>query len=330
MPFFGGTELHDVYQTAHAGGYGMVASNVTHPELLYGLLDGAARSKTDLVLQVKRDTLEYLGNGDVATGLAIVGDLLDRLAPAVGVFLNVDHIRADDTELRGVAIDSDVPSSIMIDASHLPFEQNVETTNAVVETVRSRDGTTLVEAELGRIAGTESGTITGEAAHTDPAEAVSFVEQTGCDLLAISIGTQHGVAAGRDPELRIDRARYIDEALQRAGHDVPLVVHGSSGLTAADVAALLETGVCKLNTNTRYQYEYARTACEFYHDHATEIVPPASVADDRETLFAAASWQPDKAIFDPRVVGRQLREDIGSVYEELATVAGSRGRSHWV
>ncbi len=326
MPLYGGTALDGVYEAAHAGGYGFIASNITHPEIAYGLLAGAEASNTDLVLQVKRDTLEYLGRGNVANGLDVVGTSLDALAGDVGVFLNVDHVDATDEELRQIVTAHSAPASIMIDASDRPFDENVAETRTLVEEVRAA-GDALVEAELGTIAGTESGQTTTDAAYTDPAEAVAFVQQTGCDLLAVSIGTEHGVAAGRDLELRIGLAEEIDTALRAAGLDVPLVVHGSSGLSADQIAALLETGVCKLNVNTRYQYEYARTAAVFYREHATAILPPADVDDDRERLFGDADWAPDRAVFDPRVLGREVRERIATVHVELASIAGSRGRS---
>ena len=321
--------LAGAYADARERGYGFVASNVTQLDIMQGLLDGAAAADSDVVLQVKRDTAAYLGDGDVAAGLDIVGAHLRALGDplAVDAFLNVDHVDAGDEELLDAAVESDAPDSIMVDASNEPFEANVERTAAVVERVEAADDDVLVEAELGTIAGTESGETTTESFYTDPAEAVEFVERTGCDLLAVSIGTEHGVSAGVDLDLRVDLAAEIDAALRDRGFDVPLVVHGSSGLTSEQVSTLMETDVCKLNTNTRYQYEYARTACDFYHDNAGAILPPEGVADDRTTFFADADWSPDKSRFDPRVVGAAVRERIADVYAELAAVSGSAGRS---
>jgi fructose-bisphosphate aldolase class II len=321
--------LAGVYADARERGYGFVASNITQLDILQGLLDGAVTADSDIVLQVKRDTAAYLGNGDVATGLDIVGAHLQTLgdSSAVDVFLNVDHIDVEDEELLDAAIESDAPDSIMIDASEEPFETNVERTAAVIDRVDTAGRDVLVEAELGTIRGTESGETTTEAFYTDPEEAVEFADRTGCDLLAVSIGTEHGVSAGVDLDLRVDLAAEIGTALRDHGFDVPLVVHGSSGLTPDQVSALMETDVCKLNTNTRYQYEYARTACEFYHDNADTILPPEGVADDRTTFFADADWSPDKPRFDPRVVGRVARERIAEVYAELAIVSGSAGQS---
>jgi len=331
MTYFRGAELAETYADARRRGYGFVASNITHPDILHGLLDGAAESGSDIVLQVKRDTAEYFGNGDVTTGLSVVEAYVRALSAEldVAVFLNVDHVRADDEELIDAALESAQPSSVMIDASEYPFEENIERTAAVVERIEEQGDDTLVEGELGTIRGTESGQTTTEAFYTEPERAVEFVDRTGCDLLAVSIGTEHGVSAGVDLDLRIDLATEIDDALRDHGFDVPLVVHGSSGLTPEQVAALMETGVCKLNTNTRYQYEYARTACEYYADHAGAIVPPDGVDDDRSTFFADAEWSPVKDEFNPRVVGREVRERIASVYTELAETAGSAGESRF-
>lgn len=329
MVYHRGSELATVYAEARASNYGFVASNVTHADIATGLLRGATAADSDIVLQIKRDTAEYLGDGSALTGLRILGTQVRELAANrdIGVFLNVDHVTTD--AMLDAAIESGIPSSVMVDASEAPFDENVKRTRAVVERIEAADEDLLVEAELGTIAGEESGMVTDEAFYTDPEEAVEFVERTGCDLLAVSIGTEHGVAAGRNLDLRIDLAADIDEALREHGFDVPLVVHGSSGLTPEQVSALMETGVCKLNTNTRYQYEYARTACEFYHNHAGAILPPENVADDRTTFFADAEWSPVKPEFNPQVVGQAVRDRIATVYGELAKVSGSAGESRY-
>lgn len=331
MPYYLGSALETVYSTAQERDYGFIASNVTHPDILVGQLAGAISVNSDLVLQVKHDTAEYFGHGDAITGLHIVTQLIRSLSNklSIGVFLNVDHVRPSNESFLEAAIHDASVSSVMIDASDKPFEENIAQTREVVTAIDDAGQDMLVEAELGTIAGTESGVETTEALYTEPNEAVEFVKRTGCDLLAVSLGTEHGVSKGHDLDLKPSLATEIELALEEAGLNIPLVVHGSSGLTRDQVQELLGTGVCKLNTNTRYQYEYARKAAEFYRDNSATILPPDGVVDDRETFFSGADWSPDKAIFNPQVVSQEVRTHIRDVASELFTIAGSDDRSRF-
>jgi fructose-bisphosphate aldolase class II len=331
MTFHGGEELLETYDRARAEEYGFFASNVTTPEILVGLVRGAERTDSDVVLQVKRDTAEHVGAGDPGAGIAIVGEYLRTIGERadVGVFLNVDHVRPDETSFLETCLDAGIPASVMIDASHEPFEENVRITREVRERLDDRDGEVLLEAELGTIEGEEGGVRTDEAFYTDPEEAVEFVDRTGTDLLAVSIGTEHGVSAGRDLDLRPDLAAEIDRALRDHGLDVPLVVHGASGLEDEQIRRLLETGVCKFNKNTRYQYEYARTAHDYYAEHSDAIVPPEGTPDDREGFFADSEWSPRKAEFAPPVVIEEIRERIAEVMADLTRLTGSAGESRY-
>jgi fructose-bisphosphate aldolase class II len=244
----------------------------------------------------------------------------------VGVFINMDHLKKKNMELIRAAIDEGLASSIMIDASKESFEDNVEITKGVVDYAQGKD--VLIEAELGKIKGVEDEeTASDEAFYTDPEEAVEFVKKTGIDLLAVSVGTQHGVSKGKDIELRTDLTKEIDDALTEAGVELPLVLHGSSGLVEEQIKEVLEFGVCKMNKDTRYQYEYGRTATEFYLDKKDSIIPPEGVVDDREGFFSDSDWSPVKADFDPRVVSREIREQIKETAGRLFEQAGSVGKS---
>jgi fructose-bisphosphate aldolase class II/tagatose 1,6-diphosphate aldolase GatY/KbaY len=334
MPYHDGGELAATYAAAREGGYGFFASNVTQFDILVGLLRGADRAGSDAVVQVNRETAAFYGGGDPTVGIEAFGAYLDRLADGVdvGVFCNVDHVHLpEQREFLDAVVASGVPSSVMVDASAEPFEENVALTREAVERVRTDGGETLVEAELGRVAGTEAGveTAAADAFYTDPERAVEFVERTGVDLLAVSVGTQHGVASGRDLDVRPGVAAAVDEALRDAGLDVPLVVHGASGLADEQVGAFLEAGVRKFNKNTRYQYEYARTAADFYHEHADAVRPPEGVADDRGSLFADADWSPDRTYFHPQAVAGAIRDRLADVMVELARLSGSAGRSRY-
>ena len=327
MTFYQGAELADVYDDALEEGFGLVASNIAEPNIMMGLMKGAERADSDLLLQISNGACTFAGNGDPVTGLKAMGNYIELIAAQydIGVFLNMDH--QTDPDIIQRQIDLDIPSSIMIDASHEPFEQNVEQSRRVVEMTESAASEILVEAELGKIKGVEDEIVSEEAFYTDPEQAVEFVDRTGCDLLAISVGTQHGVAKGRNLEFRPDLAGDIRTALRDHGLDTPLVLHGASGVQPDQLQKMLEKGICKVNKDTRYQYEYTRTAYDLYRNNDGAIVPSDSTDDDRDTFFNNVEWSPNKDYFDPRVAGREIRERIADVYEELATTAGSAGKS---
>jgi len=329
VSFHGGSELARVYDDALHEGFGLIASNIAEPNIMMGLMEGASRADSDLLLQMSNGACTFAGNGDPIAGLQAMGNYIDLIAAQydVGVFLNMDHQTDVDTIRRQIQLG--IPSSIMIDASHEPFEENVARSTEVVDMVEEADADILVEAELGKIKGVEDEIVSEQAFYTDPEQAVEFVDRTGCDLLAISVGTQHGVAKGADLELRPDLAGDIRVALRDHGLDTPLVLHGASGVQPHQLQDMLERGVCKVNKDTRYQYEYTRTAFDLYRDHGDEIVPPEDIEDDRETFFTNVEWSPNKEYFDPRVAGRQIRERIADIYADLAGVAGSAGRSKY-
>ena len=329
MPFYSGDELDTVYDDALDEGFGLVASNVAEPNVMMGLMEGASQVNSDLLLQLSGGACTFAGNGDPVAGLKAMGNYIEVIAEQydIGVFLNMDH--QTDMEFIEKQIELDIPSSIMIDASHHPFEENVAESKQVVEMIEDAGSDILVEAELGRIKGVEDEIVSEEAFYTDPEEAVEFVDRTGCDLLAISVGTQHGVAKGKNLELRPDIAQDIRQELRDHGLDTPLVLHGSSGVQSDQLQEMLEHGICKVNKDTRYQYEYTRTAFDRYREATDEIVPPEGIEDHRDSFFNNVDWAPNKDRFDPRVAGRDIRERIADVYADLAEVAGSAGRSEF-
>ncbi len=322
-----GEELRKLYQNAKKGGYAFVASNVAEPNTMIGLIEGAERSKSDLVLQLSRSACEFAGDGDAVAGLRSLGNYMENIADGrdIGVFLNMDHLQ--DLDFIREAVETGTPSSVMIDASEKEFEDNVEKSKKIVELCEGEN--VLVEAELGRIKGSEDGVSSQESYYTDPEKACEFVERTGCDLLAISIGTQHGVSKGKDLNLRMDIAERVDKKLRKEGLERPLVIHGSSGLTHGQMEELVGKGVCKFNKDTRYQYEYAKTALEFYREHEESILPEEKSKASNE-VFAESGWSPNKDHFDPRVVSRKIRERISEVIQELNEVTGSRGKSLYI
>lgn len=290
--------------------------------MLIGLLKGSDRKDSDLVVQLSRSACKFAGDGDPLAGLKAMGTYIEKVAEKydIGVFLNMDHLK--DLDFIKKVVETGIPSSVMIDASQKPFEENVKISRKVKDMARRED--ILVESELGKIKGAEDEVTSREAFYTKPENAVEFVKRSGCDLLAISIGTQHGVAKGKNLDLKPDTAEKVNRALEDM--EVPLVIHGSSGLLYSHMEGLVNKGVCKFNKDTRYQYEYSRTAYEFYKEH-DGILPPEDVNAKIEGFFPESEWSPDKEFFDPRVVSGKIRKRIADVMAELTEVTCSAGKS---
>ncbi len=329
MPFLGGAELARVYAQAKRERYALLANNFAETNVLLGVLAAHAAKKSDVLLQISQGAAKFAGGGNSLAGLRALVAYVRALATdlPIGVFINLDHVTPDAIDSFIVpALKENLCSSVMIDASARPFEENVAITKKVVGLARPYG--VLVEGELGRIKGVEEGIVSDEAFYTDPDEAVEYVERTGADLLAISVGTQHGVSAGRELKLRVDLAQRIDERLRAAGLERPLVLHGASGLTAEQVRALVAAGICKVNKDTTYQYVYAHTAATFYLAQRADVLPPDGVLFDPITFEAqGAKWSPNKKIFDPRVLGKEIQTAVRRVAEEMIDQVGSGGRS---
>lgn len=327
MPFFDGKKLMTAYQLAQRSGYAFMANNVAESNIFLGLLAAHSSAGSDLLVQISPGAAKFAGGGDKRAGLRSLAAMIRELADPfpICVFINLDHFTINEGDLIAEAIDDRLVSSIMIDASNEPFEDNVRICRQVADQAAGSD--ILIEAELGKIKGIEDEISSDEALYTDTDEAVEFIRRTNADLLAISVGTQHGVSKGRMLDLRVDLAGRIRDRLSADGLMTPLVLHGSSGLLPEQVADMIGNGVCKLNKDTQYQYVYGRAACEFYRDHADGIIPPDDIEDDILNLFAASDWSPDKSRFDPRVVGRHIQSRIEDIATELIDQAGSGGKT---
>jgi fructose-bisphosphate aldolase class II len=327
MAFYGGKELREIYRRAQTGRYAFMANNIAETNVLIGLLEGYTERRSDLVVQISPGAAKFAGGGDKLAGLRTLSYQVRELGNhyPIAVFLNLDHFTVGEMDLIEEAIENSLVSSIMIDASKENFDENVRISRKVVEMAKGSG--ILIEAELGKIKGVEDEIASDDAFYTDPDEAVEFIERTGADLLAISVGTQHGVSKGKDVVLRTDIAKRIRDRLEEKGLLVPLVLHGSSGLLPEQVREIIKYGVCKLNKDTRYQYEYARAAYDFYTSHADSIVPPEGMSDDATGLFSGSDWSPKKADFDPRAVGRAVQARIKEVAMELIDQAGSAGHT---
>ena len=220
MPLVTTTEM---FKNAYEGGYAIGAFNVNNMEIIQGIVNAAKQLRAPLILQVSAGARRY-ANPTYLIKL-VEAALIDSELP---IALHLDH--GDSFELCKDCIDSGC-TSVMIDGSHLPFEENVELTRRVVEYAHNHDPAVVVEAELGRLEGIEDDIKVSaeEASYTDPDEVEEFVTRTGCDSLAIAIGTSHGAykfKPGQKPELRFD----ILEAIEKRLPGFPIVLHGASSV----------------------------------------------------------------------------------------------------
>lgn len=322
--------LRNLYRKAKQQGYGFFANNIADTNTLIGLLEGYSAKRSDLIVQISPGAAAFAGGGDKLAGLRILSYTVRELARnyPIGVFINLDHFTVNEIELLGVAIDEQLATSIMIDASAESFEENVRISRTVKEMAEPMG--ILIEAELGKIKGVEDEISSDEAFLTDPDEAVEFVQRSRTDLLAISVGTEHGVSKGKKITLRTDIAKAIDQSLIASGLDIPLVLHGTSGLLPEQIAEMISDGICKLNKDTHYQYVYGRAAHDFYLSHTASIVPPDIAIEQPITvdhIFAMSGWSPCKDHFDPRVASKVVRERIKETAMELIDQVESADKS---
>lgn len=228
MPLVTTTEM---FKKAYEGGYAVGAFNVNNMEIIQGIVEAAQEVNSPLILQVSAGARKYASS-------VYLRKLVEAAVETSGldIALHLDH--GDSFELCKQCID-DGFTSVMIDASHHSFEENIAITKQVVEYAHARG--VVVEAELGRLAGVEDAVnvSAADASYTDPAQAVEFVKRTGVDSLAIAIGTSHGAYKFKgEPNLDFERLKKITELLP----NYPLVLHGASTVLPEFVARCNQYG----------------------------------------------------------------------------------------
>jgi len=225
---------------ARKGGYAVGAFNVENMEMVKAVIAAAEELRAPVILQTTPSTIKY---GTVETYAALVAAEAGKAS--VPVCLHLDH--GNSYELALYCIENGY-TSVMIDGSHASFEQNMEITKMVVEAAGKHG--IPVEAELGKVGGKEDDLEATADTNTDPVEAKEFAERTGVDSLAIAIGTAHGFYEGV-PVLDKKRITEVKELVS-----VPLVLHGSSGLSDEEVQECVKLGMCKVNFATELRAAY--------------------------------------------------------------------------
>jgi fructose-bisphosphate aldolase class II len=231
----------DLLVAAEAGGYAVPGFNVSNIELALGVLDAANALRAPVLLQFNQSNFDHIGGIRVAAALARA--LATEASVPVGVHL--DH--GASVEVVRAAIDAGF-TSLMFDGSTKPVQENQRET--IEAAALARAAGIALEAELGHVGGREPGVATSESVLTDPEVARGFVEATGVDSLAVSVGTAHGLAGA----VRLDLIGELRAALGR----LPLVLHGGSGVTAADLTASVAAGLRKVNISTEIHAAFVR------------------------------------------------------------------------
>jgi len=241
-------------KTAQSTGRAIGAFNIENMEMAQAVIDAAIEVNLPIILQTTPSTVRYAAPAVFAGMVAA----LAKAAP-VPIAMHLDH--GSSYELAMEAIEGGY-SSVMFDGSQLSFDENVRLTKKVVDAA----GDIPVEAELGSVGGKEDDH-EAENAYTDPADAEKFVELTGVKSLAIAIGTAHGVYSG-EPVLDIARLAEIRKRV-----DVPLVLHGASGLSVEAVRACIKEGICKVNFATELRIAYSDGVKAYLRDNPDAFDP---------------------------------------------------------
>ena len=255
---------------AQKRGYAVGAFNVNNMEIIQAIIEAAEETRSPVILQASQGGLKYAGLEYIAT----LGKLAAEKA-TVPVALHLDH-GTDFGQIMGCIRNGF--SSVMIDASQYPLEENIRLTNKVIEVAHAVGVT--VEAELGKIGGTEDDITVAEkdATFTDPAEAKAFVEATNVDYLAVAVGTAHGVYQG-EPKLDFERIKALREAI-----DIPLVLHGSSGVPYDALRKAVSLGVCKINIDTDIRISFANAVKDVVKGNPDEYDPRKLLGPAREAM----------------------------------------------
>ncbi|CCQ96032.1 tagatose 6-phosphate aldolase 1, kbaY subunit [[Clostridium] ultunense Esp] len=233
--------------------YAVPAFNIHNLETFQAVLDGAWEMKSPVIIATTPGTVEYAGL-DYLVAIAKTGAKRYNIPVA----LHLDHCSNIDFLQECIIVGY---KSVMIDASLKNYEDNIKITQEVVKFAKKYN--VYVEAELGRVGGVEDDRTIDEkdAFLTDPAMALEFVKETGIDSLAVAIGTAHGVYEF-EPELDFNRLARMNEII-----DIPLALHGASGVSEKDIQKAIEFGICKINISTELKVPFSREIKKYFDEN---------------------------------------------------------------
>ena len=262
------TTTNAMLAAAQKNGYAVAAFNCENMEMIQAIIEAGEEMNAPLIFQTTPSTIRYASAELFAANVTTVAK-----KSKIPVALHLDH--GNSHELVQDALQAGY-TSIMIDGSHFPLEENIVFTRKAVELCFKSK--IPVEGELGRVGGKEDDIESEDFGYTDPDEAVRFVKETGVSSLAVGVGTAHGIYA-KKPMLNHELISILRNKLT-----VPLVLHGSSGLEDAVVKDCIARGICKVNIATDLRIAYTQAVREFLQDNPGCIDPKKFGTAGREAV----------------------------------------------
>ncbi|PLV57455.1 class II fructose-1,6-bisphosphate aldolase [Thermotoga sp. SG1] len=313
MPYVKNTK--EILDKASREGYAIGAFNFNNMEFLQAILEAAEEEKAPVIVATSEGAIKYIGNGDIETGAKLAVEMVRTYAEklSVPVALHLDHGR--DFNVIMAAIKAGY-SSVMIDASHLPFEENLKETKKIVEIAHAVG--ISVEAELGKLKGIEDNVVEKESVLVDPEEAKIFVKETEVDFLAPAIGTSHGAFKFKgEAQLDFERLKKVKEYTQ-----IPLVLHGAS---------MVPQDVVKLANEYGAELSGAKGVPEDMLKKAIELgINKINTDTDLRITFVAylrKVLSEDKSQIDPRKIFKPVFEQVKEIVKERIRIFGSSGKA---
>ena len=270
---------------AHNNGYAVAAFNCENTEMIQAVIAAGEEMNAPVIIQTTPSTISYASAEIFAANASVLAK-----NSKIPVALHLDH--GNTFDLAKSALQAGY-TSIMIDGSQLPFEENIAITKKTVDACKIIG--IPVEGELGHVGGKEDDTVAVGSAYTDPQDAVRFIKETGVSFLAIGVGTAHGIYASK-PVLNTELISVLRKLLP-----VPLVLHGSSGLEDAVVRECITRGISKVNIATDLRITFTKAVREFLNN--------------------------DPRCFDPKKYGAAARDAVKKIAMERIVVCGCQGRA---
>ena len=293
MPLVTTTEM---FKKAYEGGYAIGAFNVNNMEIIQGITRAAKKLDAPVILQVSSGARKYASHGYLVAMVKAAAE-----ETGLPIALHLDH--GPDFETCKACIDGGF-TSVMIDGSSLPYEENVALTKMVVEYAHAHG--VVVEGELGTLAGVEDEVVveSGKESYTNPDQVLDFVTRTGVDSLAIAIGTSHGaykVKPGQKPQLRFDILEEVEKRLP----GFPIVLHGASSVNQDDIKTINQYGgempdaigipedmlrkassmaVCKINVDSDIRIAMTAALRKHFAEHPADFDPRKYLTPARDAI----------------------------------------------